>query len=360
MKYKDKFTYIKDDFDDHQIEAIRSQIPYFENFLNRYSQPAGVECKLIDFALYCKKHYDKHILEVNMAEVELFFKKYVANLPGRNNKYISKSTAKLWRIFINKYFDVVSIYKKKIEGESIENPVPPKEIYDFDGLDKPLNILRNNRKAMNDEDVRIVLEQLYLNYIGATKRKQFIEYQIYIAVSLQAYSGARIRETLNITLDNLNLQDRWYITTVKSYKTNKREGPYFFPKFFVPELNHYLDALFSRYDREETEYLFHYPNNKFSRVSARLIQYRIDEIKKNHDLKFHKATHGFRDYINTKRSELGLDQNRREILLNQTPTGVNPKRYLKKYNDSIPLRDIYDKYNPYKELIKPSPSIDLL
>jgi len=138
---------------------------------------------------------------------------------------------------------------------------------------------------------------------------------------------------------------------------------YFFPEFFIPELKYYISKLEEKYLDLDPNlgHLFHYPTNKKSYLSSRLIQLRIQKIKERKHLKFKKLTHPFRDYLNTKRTDMGLlDQNKLKFLLNQTPQDVNPQSYLKRYKALDQLRTLYDKYNPYEELIKPTPSVDLL
>jgi integrase len=353
-------VHIKNRVPDNEIQSIKEDIPYLTNYLNRFSQPDQIEARLVDYAIYCKKHFNKNILDVNIEECELFFQEYVCKLRGQKNKYVTKNTKNIWRSIIKKYYDIVNIYREKMRKDPIPNPVPTKEILKFEGIDHTLDfLLKNKKKHIKYEESKTMLHQLYYNYLGATMKNEFKEYQIFIAMSLQVYSGARIREVLKIKLPNLNLDERWFINTVKSRKDNKRQGIYFFPDFFVPELKQYLSKLRRKYSNISPNYLFYYPSAKDNHLYYSLIQLRLNDIKDRFGIEYKGLTHIFRDFLNTKRLEEGLIEDKfREFLINQSPRRTNIKAYLKKYEGAGPLRDIYDKYNPFHKLLKPSPSLD--
>jgi integrase len=365
--YRATFAYLKDQFTRREIDQVRKTIPYFKAFLSRYSQSGTIRIKIIDLALYCKKEFNKKILEITLPEMIQFFEDYVSKLPGRDHTYISKSTAKLWRTFIRKYFDIVNVYRQAEKKELIPNPVPPKEVWDFDKIERTLDFLSEDEEKayLTYHEIETILNQLYINYIQATERRRFKELQVWVVVSLQVYSGARIREACQIKLHEIDTEKRYFKTIVKSPKTHKRKGVYFFPGFFIPEIKYYLKNLKEVYPdldlSNRNTRLFHYPSNKKGYISKRIIQYRIQKIKETHDLHFKKLTHPFRDYLNTQRESMGLlSDKKRKALLNQTSRSVNLQSYMKRWEDLIELRKIYDKYNPYKKLIKPSPSLSFL
>ena len=57
--------------------------------------------------------------------------------------------------------------------------------------------------------------------------------------------------------------------------------------------------------------------------------------------------HAFRDAINTRWQEMGMEEALRAILLNQQPSGINCKHYLKKYRSWTERVALYDQYFPY-------------
>jgi len=126
------------------------------------------------------------------------------------------------------------------------------------------------------------------------------DYKIFIALSLIIYSGARIREVCQIDIRNFSLKERWFKTRVKS-RLSERWGWYFFPTFFVSVIEDYLEKRDN--DFPGSTYLF--PGKRSDHLSPRTIQYHL--------------------------------QNAKENLIN--------------------LRTIYDTFNPYLKLIKPTPQL---
>ena len=102
---------------------------------------------------------------------------------------------------------------------------------------------------------------------------------------------------------------------------------------------------------EKLIYLFQSPYGpEVKPLSKKTIQDYIKKAKEVLDIKSKIHAHAFRDFINTKRLELGLfDKDRRKMLLNQTVGDVNID-YLKKYKNRVSLRELYDKYNIFKNI----------
>ena len=181
----------------------------------------------------------------------------------------------------------------------------------------------------------------YLYYVVESDR-------IFIAMSLILYSGARVSEVAHIELKNLDLEKRWFITQIKSRKTDKREGIYFFPEFFIPEMRKYLERL--KLNHPNTKYLFPEGNGHLHPKSLR---YHMRKAKAKLGLPCHTNPHAFRDIINEQRIEMRITKEIRKILLNQTSKDVNISHYAKKFKNRIYLRDLYDKCNPFKKIVKP-------
>lgn len=325
------------DFKDSNNEYVQL-IPYFEFFIETYSESSKrrVFTKLVDFALYCKKNYNKKIFEIDPKEVLSYFKTI-------DKKKIRKNTKVLYRVFLNAYFNYVKKFKKDMEyDDSFRNPVPSPEIWDFTGSTRTIYDLEMNYQPLTLPIIKRILNHIY--YVVEDVR-------VFPAISLIIYSGARISEICHIELTFLDLNNRWFITKIKSRKS-ERNGIYFFPQFFVSELKNYIKELKKKY--KTPKYLF---QSKTSYISPRTLQKHLKNAKDSLGLKCHANPHAFRDFLNTKRADMGLRTPYLEFLLNQTVNAVNSSSYMKSYKNKIKLRNLYDSYNPFKKILKPDPKL---
>jgi len=316
-------------------------IPYSNFFFDRYSisnQNKNFN-RLVTITLYFKKELGKGLLEADSMDILNYFKKL-------DQKPIKKVTKIKYRGLLSSYYSYVSKFKAKMEGDdSFKNPVPPSEIWDFSGKKESLSIesIELEENVLTMEVVDKIFEYLY--YVVESKR-------IFIAMSLILYSGARVSEVCHIELKNLDIKNRWFITRVKSKKSDKKDGIYFFPVFFTPELRGYITLLKEEYSNPK--YLFQEGDSFLHPATLRK---HMRRAKKALGLKVNCNPHAFRDFINTMRIEMRITKEIRKILLNQKSKDVNISHYAKKFKNRKYLRDLYDKCNPFKELIKPIPKI---
>lgn len=311
-------------------------IPYLEFFLDNYSKSSvrRVYLQLVPLALYCQQ-FNKNILEAKGPDILRYFKNIIDKKP------ISKQSKRTIRYFISAYYNYVKNYKEQMEEERFHYPVPSVKIWDF-SLGKKISLVERDM-GQTLPTMEIVEKMLY--HIYFTKPKW-----LFIVTSMIVYGAPRVSEIAHLELKNLDLKNRWFITEVKSSKKAKRDGIYFFPAFFQPELKKHVSLL-----KEGEKWLF--PCNKNNHVSSRTIQNNLQDVKQALDIKASINPHIFRDFLNTKRFERGCNEKFLYFLLNQTYKGVNSASYLKKYKDLVVLRDIYDKYNPFDKLIKPKPRL---
>lgn len=326
------------DFNDKNNEFAKL-IPYLEYFLDNYSNSSKkhLYLNLVNFAVYCKERFNKNILDVKGPEILTYFKEII------DIKEIEINSKRRIRTFIRAYYHYVQEFKKQMEGEEFIFPVPSSKIWDFSGKEGSLKELKFDIPILKMEDVKDIIKHLYY-----TK-----PYRTYIIMSLIIFSGARISEVLNIKLEYLFLDRRWFITEVKSKKNDKRDGIYFIPEFFIPELKHFIDLL--KLEHQDPNYLF--PSRNGTHYSPRSIQRYMRIIKKELGIKASINPHSFRDFLNTKRFEKGCNQILCKFLLNQKVRDVNPKHYLKAYKNRVKLRNAYDKYNPFNKSILPNPKL---
>jgi len=318
---------------EHPFEKDKN-IPYLQDFLDTLSEVTigHVRNKLYYANDYFRTNFNKGILEVSSQDMLHFFKKYVDPLD------IKKTSKRKWRHELASYYKYVQNYKKDIENEEFKIPIPSSKIFDFTGTMYSLEDFEQESQLLSIDIIKTIL-----NFVYFTRPER-----VFIALVLIITSGARISEVLNIELKNLDLQNRWFSVVVKSRKTDKRQGVYFFPAFLVPILEHYIKALKIEYS--EPIYLFQSEN---SHLVSKTIEAHLREVKKALGLKAKVNPHAYRDFLNTRRYELGCRSPFLEFLLNQSVKGVNPSSYMKKYKYRIKLRNKYDEYNPFTVDILP-------
>ncbi len=240
-----------------------------------------------------------------------------------DKKQIARDTKRRYRTFINAYFNYVKDFKKDMEEDpSFINPVPRLKIWDFtntsiiSSVDFDIDI-----GLPTMEDIKKILSHIYYTKPIRT----------FIIMSLLIYTGARISEICNLELNQINLNERWIRTIVKSRKNDKKRGIYFFPQFFIPELQHYIDLLKIEY--KNPIFLFQSYNNK--PVNTKTISDHVKDTKDALDLKVKTNPHIYRDFLNTKRHEKGCRKAGLKFLLNQKVKDVNLNHYLKKYKNIL-------------------------
>lgn len=325
-------------FNDKNNKYVK-MVPYLDYFIDTYSESTQphVFNKLVNFTLYCKEKYEKEILDVSSPEVLSYFQKVI------NKMNIKKATKIKYRHVLNSYYNYVKNFKEQMEQEKFENPVPSSIIWDFSGTTSSLEDIEIEDELLTMEVVERIFEYLY--YVPESLR-------IFIIMSLILYSGARGSEVLHIELKNIDLKNRWFVTRIKSRKSEKRDGIYFFPPFFVPELKKYVKKL--KYKKLNAKYLF---QQGTSHLSIKTLDKHMRKVKKALGLKCATNPHAFRDFINTLRIEMRIPKEIRKILLNQKAKDINITYYAKKFKNRVHLRELYDKCTPFKKLIKPNPTL---
>ena len=315
-------------------------IPYLDLFLDTYSESSKnpVFLQLIPFAIYCKEKYNKLILDVNAIEILSYFKDVI------DKKEVQKDTKQRIRFFIKAYYNYVVEYKEQMEQETFKNPVPSSKIWSFSGNQTSLKELRFEKPVLKMEDVKNIIKHLF--YTKPT--------HIFIALCLIIFTGARVSEICQIELKDINLETRWYITAVKSKRNEKRDGIYFYPEFFLPYLRRYIETI--KIEHSDPKFLF--PSRSISGyITPRTIQRYMGVVKQELGIKAKINPHAFRDFINTERKIRGCDKDFLTFLLNQTVKDVNTAHYLKRYENRMELRKVYDMFNPFDKSIMPNPKL---
>lgn len=327
------------DYNDENNLYVK-MIPYCTEFLNEYanSSKPRVFHRIVEFALYCKNNLKKALLNINSKESLIYFTIQV------NTKKIKKATKQHYYYFISHYFNFVKDWKKAFEeDDTFKNPIPSMKLCRFKGSSLTNYDLEMNYRGPDLRSIERILTHIY--YV-------IEDFRIFPAISLMIYSGARIREICCIDIRLFILKERWFQTGVKS-RLSERKGWYFFPKFFIPVIEEYLEKRDNNFP--ESTYLF--PSKKSDHLSPRTLQYHLENAKKSLGLKIYTNSHAFRDFLNTKRADMGLSRDKRKFLLNQKAGDVNPESYMKKYKNRVNLRNLYDNFNPYQKLIKPDPKL---
>jgi len=333
------------DYTDPENEYVK-MLPYVQFWLETYSKTRQQHNfnSLVDLAFYLQEKFKVKILKAKPSHLLHYFREVIdkkTTLKKGKKVNISKATKIKYRETFNSYYGYVKDYKEMEDDHRFKNPVPPSKIWDFSGTTLTLYDLEFDYQSLTLDIIKRILHHIYFTVESE---------RIFIFVSLIIYSGARVSEVAHIKLANLDLKNRWFITKVKSLKSQKRDGFYFFPEFFREELDIHIKKLILEY--ENPIYLF---QNGASYLNPKSIQRHLRKVKKALGLTCYINPHAYRDFLNTKRADMGLQKPYKEFLLNQTVGGVNASSYMKKYKNRLVLRDLYDKYNPFPELIKPRP-----
>lgn len=309
-------------------DSYNDMIPYFNEFMDRYSPSHWMQQRnrIISFTLYLKDKREKKIETADVDDIIAFFKLI-------NSKDLKRSTKKKWRNFLNAYYEFFKEIKEKIDKKAFINPVPSRNLFDFDEKEFTVKELEREEDLMTYPDIKRILNYLY-----------FIDFRSFIIVSMLLYSGARISEICRIELENLDLEERYFITKIKSKKNLNRYGAYFFPKFFIKYLQEWINSL--QEENVDPTFLF---QQKDHHVNPKTPRKRLRDAKASLGLNCKMNPHAFRDYLNTLRFDQNIDEKYRFLLLNQTPENVNVKHYLKKYKKRKELLEIYDKTFPFPE-----------
>lgn len=309
-------------------ESYDKDVPYFMKFMDRYSKSNYPQKRnmLIKYHLFMIEEKNKNILDADIDDVTDFF----ITIDAMDIKRDSKNK---WRNFLNAYYKLVKEHKEKKEKITFINPVPSINLFDFKEKDSSIDELEKEEDLLTYPDINKILNFLY-----------FTHFRTFIIISLILYSGARISEVCHVKLKNIDLEERFFVTRVKSRKYSNRKGAYFFPKFFVKFFKNWINDLLEEYSNPM--YLFQ-ENSVF--LTPKTPRKHLREAKSILNLNCKMNPHAFRDFINTLRFDQNLNDKYRFLLLNQTPPNVNVKHYLKKYKKRKELLEVYDKTFPFPE-----------
>jgi integrase len=326
---------------DDPDNKYRDLIPYVDDVLETYSKRSRSKYfnHLVDLALFLQEQYNTTLLEAKGTQIKRYFKEKV------DPRDIKKSTKKLYRNYISGYYSEVKRLKKDLENDhGFVNPVPSNKTISFSGIDRPLEITLS-KEYLTVDHAKQILEHIYF-----TRNNE----QVFYASALIIFSGARVSEVCEVKLEKLNVEERWFINRVKSQKQNKREGIYFFPKFFQEPLKDYIAYLKQEFN--DPIYLFESPyyKNKSFHFSKRTVEKAFASARETLGIKTKASPHQFRNLLNTKRYEKNLQDADLRFLLNHKQKEVYAAHYLKNRQNRVKLRQIYDKSFPYTKDILPS------
>jgi len=316
-------------------DFYNEKVPYFDDFMDRYAKSHWGEerNRLIRLALFLEHERNTTVIDADFEDIKAFFKKIDA-------RDLARSTKNKWRHVLNSYYEFVKEIKEKMEKTEFINPVPSINLFDFNERKLSLDDLEKEEDLLTYQ-----IAERILNYLYFTKRR------VFIAVCLLLYSGARISEVCRVELRHLDFNERFFFTRVKSKKKLKRYGIYFFPKFFVPYLQDWINTLLM--EVPDAVYLFEYHRRS---LNPKTIREHLRRTKNELGLTCKMNPHAFRDLINTERFDTPLAEKYRFLLLNQTPPNVNVMSYLKKYKKRKELLKKYDQFFPFPEF---KPKINL-
>lgn len=155
--------------------------------------------------------------------------------------------------------------------------------------------------------------------------------QYYLIFALLAYTGMRVGGVVNIEIDKIDFENRFIWTQEKQTKATTGSNMYPIPLSFVNTLKGYV----MQYQQLSPKENFLFP------LATGVIRKQLRKWRNE------AHPHLFRDALNSRWMEQGLDEGVRALLLNQKPKSVNADHYLKILRSWKARLEFYDKYFPY-------------
>jgi integrase len=153
-----------------------------------------------------------------------------------------------------------------------------------------------------------------------------------VMFKLLAYTGMRIGGLIALKIADIDLVNRKLTTQEKPTQVHNGLNEYCIAQALVADLQAYL--LEVQMKNPSQIHLFPVSPNSVRRQLGKW------KRKKTHP-------HAFRDALNTRWAELGLEMALRDILMNHEASSINSKHYLKKYRSWDEKLALYDQYFPY-------------
>lgn len=221
----------------------------------------------------------------------------------------------------------------------VQLKLPPEPLVKFTERQNPVRVLST---FYTENDIARILAHA-----------RNVSFKYYLILGLTAFSGDRISEVVTIKSAYLDIENRWFISgTVEGFrKTGTVLG--FFPRFFQPVVRVYVQQINAT--TPGTQFIFP-PDHEHVKHGERRGFVHPNQVRKFLYSTFNFiglnrsgiSTKGFRDAINTYRKErFGTSYEDRCRLLNHKIAGVNVRNYLKRLDDIIELRNLYDRNFPF-------------
>lgn len=300
-------------------------IPYLDDFLRNYRSRYGrqVSFRLDEFCIFLNQQQSSkdNILDATYQEVLEFFKEV-------DKKDLMLDSKEKYRNALNQYFKYAAELHLKMNYKYLINPVPTSHFFRFSDI--------KDRQNMT-------FEKDFLEYNDILKTLKFFYYQnfrMYIFFSLISYSGARPSEICSILIEDLDLENRKFISGRFENYSKKGIVLYFWPKFLTSDLEKYVKTINSKF-------LFPSSQSATGFLHPKTPRRHMSRASKLLKLDFSIQPKMFRDAINSARQINHVDLESRQYLLNHKPDSVNSTNYLKRFKDWKFLQELYDKTFPY-------------
>lgn len=240
-----------------------------------------------------------------------------------------------WHIFTSFLNYSMYIYGKKYNF-IVANP--PRTLVSFENALPKKTEIKSNKKvfATKEEIVKI------LNHLEVNNFKNYLIFRLFIE------TGIRKGELIYARYYEINPDERY----INPMKGKKGEKYYFYSKNLAILLNLYLKE--RKFMDVQNDYLF--VSKYLTKYSPRAFNQMLKGNKKNNQIGILEAIgitknitcHTFRRTINDLRKDMGCSNEDRKRLLGHAVSDVNVKSYTN--SDYKKLRELYDTWNPYKDL----------
>lgn len=207
--------------------------------------------------------------------------------------------------------------------------IPSKRISWNNAINKKKPVKSNKRVFATKEELKKIL-----GYFQTRNYKHYLIFRLFVE------TGIRKGELINAKVSELNLKER-YINIHKG-KTDMKY--YIFSESLINPLRMYLNERNKITTNSENLFL----NKDLDNYGIRSFNLALEYARRELNISERITCHTFRRTINDFRKEMGCSNEDRKILLGHKTNDVNVEGYTR--SDFIRLRELYDKWNPYKRM----------
>lgn len=268
-------------------------------------------------------NYEKSILEVQYEDLANY-KRHLKKLLDKNGKPITLGTKK------TKWFILMSFINSIEEQYDITIRKPTERVVKWGNNHKHKD--KKRQYVATIEEIKKIVD-----YLKNKSDRYYLIFALYIS------TGCRKSGLLNLDIDNIDLEKRYFKTREKNTKEELNE--YFIIDALIPRLEIYINSR----KQYGSEYNNLFLNPTLKPYSIRAFNIHLKKVLKRLNIESPITCNTFRHSINQHRKIIrNTMKEDREFLLNQSIHDVNPTYYLE-----LSLQEkykIFKESNPYQNI----------